>query len=406
MSAPEKHEALFLETLRSAIHGESAPLPEILSREEWQQLYTYSWQHRVIGLVAQALYPGQALADLPGEWPRFRALARRRTAAQAARTAEFLLLLGELEKMGLRPAVLKGIVCRSLYPDPEQRLSNDEDLLIAPEELPAYHEAMLNCGLRQPEGESYSPEADELTYVDPERDLYLELHVRPFSPRAGAYAECNAVFEGALERCETLTVYGREIRTLGPTDHLLFMICHAYKHILYSGVGIRQICDICLFAKKYDGQIAWTRVRGGCDRLGISALAAAMFRIGEKYLAIPGPAVFADLNVDELPLLHDCVSGGLYGCEDPDRQHSSNLTLDAVEASKRGRGKRGTLRSLFPEPAYMRRKYRYLARRPWLLPVAWAQRIYGYLFREKANPARSLQIGRERIEMLKQYNLM
>ena len=86
--------------------------------------------------------------------------------------------------------------------------------------------------------------------------------------------------------------------------------------------------------------------------------------------------------------------------------HSSNLTLDAVAASKQGRGKRGWLRSLFPGMGYMQGRYAYLRRLPWLLPAAWVQRLGEYLLREKANPGRSLQIGRERIELMRQYDLL
>ena len=39
------------------------------------------------------------------------------------------------------------------------------------------------------------------------------------------------------------------IRILAPTDHLLCLLCHAYKHFLYAGFGIRHVCDIGIFAE-------------------------------------------------------------------------------------------------------------------------------------------------------------
>lgn len=36
---------------------------------------------------------------------------------------------------------------------------------------------------------------------------------------------------------------------LAPTDHLLCLLCHAYKHFLYAGFGIRHVCDIGIFAE-------------------------------------------------------------------------------------------------------------------------------------------------------------
>lgn len=402
----QKSETLLLQLLGCAVRGESFSPTEKHAKELWEQVFTLSWQHRVNALAAQALYPGTALAEFPGLWQRFRQAARSTTLGQAARTAEFFELLRELEKRGRKPVILKGLICRSLYPEPEQRPSTDEDLLIVPEELEAYHEALLACGLQLAEGESLSKDADEISYEDRERKLTLELHLRPFPRNAGAYEDCNAVLEGALARSVSTHVYGQPVRTLEPSDHLLYLLCHAYKHILYCGVGVRQICDICLFAQTYADRIDWDRIGRSCHILGISSLAAAMFRIGARHLGIPEPGSFREWEGDELPLLLDCLSGGLYGCEDPDRLHSSNLTLEAVAANKQGRAERGIWSSLFPGKDYLQRRYPYAQKHPWLMPAAWAQRIWAYLLGGKASPARSLQIGRERVELLRQYDLL
>jgi hypothetical protein len=316
-----------------------------------------------------------------------------------------LLLLRELDAHGLRPAVLKGAVCRSLYPEPEQRASSDEDLLIPQEEFPAYHEALLANGLRLLDPAAPTDGADEVTYVDPERDLYLELHMRLFPSNSGAYGDFNRLFADVLSRTVEMELYGTRICTLAPTDHLLFLLCHAYKHILHGGVGIRQLCDICLFAREYAGEIEWTQVRRACAELRIETLAAAFFRAGERHLDIPAPSAFADLTLDEEPLVHDCLTGGLYGADDPDRLHSSTLTLEAVAAGKQGRKQRGLVKALFPSANTLAGRFSYLRKRPWLLPAAWTQRFVGYL-REKSAPSRSLQIGQERIELLRQYGLL
>lgn len=401
----DQTKALFLESLRCGIHGGSVEWTEPPDDTAQRALILLFRAHSLQAVAAQALFACPQLSQT-----RFLRMlkqdARSETIRQAERTAEFLLLLRELERRGLRPAVLKGIVCRSLYPEPEQRPSTDEDLLIEPETFAAYHEALLACGLRLQDPERTVEGQDEITYVDPERKLYVELHLRPFPAEDSAYGDCNRFFEGSMERTVTLTVYGREIRTLCPTDHLLYMLCHAYKHILYGGIGVRQICDICLFARRFHAEIDWSHVRGSSEELRIARLAAAMFRIGERHLDIPCPEAFADLAVDELPLLHDCLTGGLYGVDDADRLHSSRMTLEAVSAAKQGRGSRGRLKSLFPPARSMEGRYPYLRRKPWLLPCAWGQRIAGYVFDKKLSAARSLQIGRERIELLKQYQII
>ena len=401
----DRTQSLFLEALRCGIHKGSVTWTEPLEPADLRELARLARSQVLLPVVTEAVYNCPALAESRSASVLKRE-ARSLTIRQGTKTAEFLLLLRELARRGLRPAVLKGTVCRSLYPEPEQRSSTDEDLLIEPETFPAYHEALLACGLRLQDPERTLEGQDEITYVDPERKLYVELHLRPFPAEDSAYGDCNRFFEGSMERTVTLPVYGREIRTLCPTDHLLYMLCHAYKHILYGGIGVRQIGDICLFARRFHAEIDWSHVRGSCEELRIARLSAAMFRIGERHLDIPCPEAFADLAVDELPLLHDCLTGGLYGVDDADRLHSSRMTLEAVSAAKQRRGNRGRLKSLFPPARSMEGRYPYLRRKPWLLPWAWGQRIASYLSDRQTDPARSLQIGRERIELLKQYQII
>lgn len=398
----ERFEELLLSTLSCAIRSRKLPLTEPLDPPTRRRLIHVAAEQAILPLIVDAL-PAEAFSEGMG-W--MRRTAQELTVKQAASTAEFLLLYGSLARLGLRPAVMKGIVCRSLYPEPELRPSTDEDLLIPPEAFPRYHEALLSLGLQLLDPDALKEDADEVTYVDDSRGLYLELHMRPFPSGSEAYGDCNRFFDGAPDRAVELPVYGVSIRTLGETDHLLFLLCHAYKHLLHGGVGVRQLCDIALFVERFGDRIDWERVIKACAELRLTTFAAAVFRIGEKHLGVPAPDAFPAKEIDELPLLEDCLRGGVYGADDRDRLHSSTMTLEAVEAEKTGRKMRGALHSLFLPAKELEGRFRYLRRCPWLLPVAWTQRAWGYLTREKASPARSVRIGQERIALLRQYEIL
>lgn len=69
----------------------------------------------------------------------------------------------------------------------------------------------------------------------------------------------------------------------------------------------------------------------------------------------------------------------------------------------------GLMKSLFPPVDYLEGKYEYLQDKPWLLPIAWGQRIHKYMKERKGkqvNPAKSIEIGRQRIELLKKYGII
>ncbi len=395
---------MLLDALRCAIRGESLPLNKLSMAECWE-IYRLSAEHHVLPLVVNAACEGNANDE---KTPGIKEQAKQLVISQAQHTADFLLLLRTLERQELRPAVVKGLVCRSLYPEPELRPSVDEDLLIRPEEYDRYRKALAKAGFcaeKGSEGEDY-----EIVYLHPDSHLCIELHTSLFPADSDSYGSCAGFFEEALDHTINLEIGGMRVKTLSPTDHLLFLICHAYKHFLHGGVGIRQICDMALMAETFDGQIDWAYIRRSCDELNISVFTAAMFRICEKHLGFAMPDVFSEIEADESDLLEDILSGGLYGVIDIDRAHSSTMTLEAVSADRGNRRRKGALHAVFLPLASMRGQFPYLRKYPWLLPAAWTQRIFRYLARkdrpDPVNPARSVQIARERIELLREYRII
>lgn len=396
---------LLLDALSCALRGE---------RVSWQPGTVASWAdlrrlaaaHHVLPLIAQAVWDCPAAASDPAAVASLCAGAKQQVTVQAQHSADFLLLYRQLRQRGLSPLVVKGLICRALYPCPEQRPSVDEDLLVRPEEFMACHEALLSLGFQLLEKASSLQNASEVSYFHPLRSLYLEVHKSLFPPESEAYGDFNALFENAVEQAVPFPWLDTTFYTLDPTDHLLFLICHAHKHLLHSGVGIRQICDIGMFAAHFGEQIDWPRVFSGCASFRIEYVAAAMFRIAERWLALPMPPAFALPELDEAPLLEDILSAGLYGADDEKRLHSGTITLDAVAAERHGRQRRGLLATLFPSAGSLATRYPYLRKRPWLLPAAWLQRVVGYLQNGRAGAGESLRIGEQRIDLLRQYHVI
>lgn len=134
------------------------------------------------------------------------------------------------------------------------------------------------------------------------------------------------------------------------------------------------------------------------------------FRIAGDYLGIEFdlPAPWSEA-VDVELLLHDTLCGGVYGSNDLTRLHSSTVTLNAVKASRTGE-KSSVLRTVFPKREYLERRYPYLKKRPYLLPVAWVQRIAHYASEKQSgadnSASGSIKLGKERIELMKRYGIM
>lgn len=396
---------LFLQAVGAALKNEKVSWDMDISREEWAGLLKLSEIHRMLPMVFQAVYgcPAAQRADqsLLGY---YRMCAIQMVVLQTQKTAEFWPVLDTLRAAGVSPLVVKGITCRELYPNPDHRLSSDEDVLIDPSTFPKCHEALTACGFstKDPEDPSY-----ELSYLPASGALFLEIHRSLFPSESQAYGDLNRFFRDVHSR----SVEKMGIPTLHPTDHMLFLLCHAFKHFVHSGFGMRQVCDLILFANAYGREINWTYVLDCCRQIRAEQFAAGLFRIGWNYLGFSlaesrYPLQWQAIYVDEIPLLEDILQAGIYGSADEDRLHSSSITLQAVSARKQGRSNTGSLlQTVFPPVDVMEKKYPYLKSKPMLLPIAWTDRILKYS-KGSAKASDTLRVGNDRIGLLKHYGIL
>lgn len=410
-----QQEQLFLEALKAALCNTAVQWEGELSEAEWTALFRLAEEHHVLPLVFEAVYACPAARNANSDLMlRCRQQTVRQVMGQAVRTDEFLRLYRRLAEHNVKALVVKGIICRSVYPNPDHRLSSDEDMLISPVDFSACDAAIQSYGMRS---EDEWPEAEhEVSYRKPSSALYIELHKSLFAPDSEAYGDWNRFFEDAVKRAVSVTVQGVPVWTMEHTDHLFYLICHAFKHFLHSGFGIRQVCDIIMFSQSCGRHIDWTRVLEQCREIHAELFAAAIFKIGQKYLAFDAqrayyPDEWQSIPVDEAALLEDLLSGGVYGSADRSRLHSSNMTLNAVAAQKQGKKASNTVfKTVFPSAKALEKRYPYLRKHPYLLPLAWASRILQYRKETSKmshnNAADSIRIGNQRIELLRQYGVI
>ncbi len=420
-------EQALLDLVRAALTEATAQDPA-LSGPEWTQLLRLAETQKLMPLVLDAACslpsyrsaahpmpaPGRPPTEAPPSPPTledkpWKQMVLEQVNAQVYQENDLLNLLLALRRRGLEPMVVKGAVCRNLYPKPLLRPSVDEDLYY-PGDLTALHQALLDLGLTPDNPDLDPAAAPELSYHRLGSPTYLEVHRALLPPDSPVFNPCNRFFEGVS--AAAVPIQDVEVPTLPPTEHLLFLVLHAYKHFLHSGFGLRLISDLALFSRAYGEQIDYPRVLEACRALRCDCFAAAMYRIADRHLGLPVPEAFAELETDELPMLEDILSAGIHGNVDLNRLHSSSITLRTVEAGSTGGSGTGLRKALFPSARAIRHRYPYLEKRPWLLPVAWVQRFWRYgrgvAGRESAelNPTASVRLGQARVELLRKYGII
>lgn len=392
-------------------------LPATLDEKAIGELFRLSSVHKIASIVYEMIWRAPQFQEEESRMMamRWKQMAFREVMMQVQRTEGFLKLYRRLCESGLKPLVVKGIVCRNLYAKPDYRVSGDEDVLLRPEEFERCDRMMLEEGFQRQELPAEGL-PHEIPYLNPKNGVYIELHLSLFPEESSAYGHLNREFEGVHDRCVCERIQDTDVWTLHPTDHLYYLICHSFKHFLHSGFGIRQVSDIMMMAKHYGAQIDWDYIAERLKELRMDRFFCGLLQIGEIYFEVSKkdagiPERIPWPDTDCRALLVDLLDSGIFGDSSMERKHSSNMTLAAVK-----KGKKDTVASLgsslFPGISYMKRGYPWLEKYPWLLPAVWVMRCVQYLKRgrQSGGPGNeeenSIEIGMNRVELLRQYHII
>lgn len=413
---------LFLEALKTSLKNENITWSFEVSKSHWHQLFKIACEQHVLPMIYTAVCNCPAIRTIEPEILTFyRSETMKSVTAQAIKTEEFFRILRYLDDSGLHPLTVKGLICRSLYPHPDYRDSGDEDLLVPPDEFEACQKALCNLGL-QSIRKGFSEDTWDIAYGRQGHPIYIELHPLPFPPDAGTYGDWNAFFRNVHRHTMKININGQKVMTMNANDHLFYLICHALKHFFHSGFGIRQVCDILLFASHYGSAVHWQQLYARCQAINAVSFTAAIFKIGIKYLGFdfemihpPNSLHQLFMHVDEAPLLEDLLTAGLYGSASVSRKHSSLMTLYVMQQKNPQLTWKtlplGWVPAIFPPLHEMVRQDPKLHAKPWLLPAAWYRRWRHYfsgqkLYRQVHEGLYAVKTGVYRIRLMHYYHLI
>ena len=296
-------QSTFLTILQSSLANTTASL---LSETDTTAILRLASEHKLHYMLLSAI-PAEIL---PNPQSR-RSTLLQHVASQVASANAFLTLLSELEQAGLHPMIVKGIVCRSLYPQPELRPSSDEDLYVSDAEFEPCCAFLQNRGMK-PDKTPFS-EYGEIGWRDV-NGLYIELHRDLFE--GDEFSDLREFFDfGTLPKESYATPYGESVVSMNPHDHFLYLLLHAYKHFIHSGFGIRQVCDIGLWAQKFKDRINWQKLSEQCTAVKILSFTKAVLGIARHDLKIELelPDDWKTTQEYSRPMLCDILNGGIYG---------------------------------------------------------------------------------------------
>lgn len=186
--------------------------------------------------------------------------------------------------------LLKGLSLADCYPVPEYRKLGDLDLYLAePEMLSQAQTVLESSGYILQDELSDHHVTYYYTFPKTGRRFILELHYRVVGQYQ--YSRTNeivdSVYSPAQLKKSSQMIHGYSYTVLPPTEYVFYMIHHMLKHYLYSGFGIRLLCDFTFYLKRHESEIVLTRYIHGAGDRG-SAISMRSFWKAAGYISASG----------------------------------------------------------------------------------------------------------------------
>lgn len=394
----------FLQVLKTALHED----PNDLSEPDWNRFYACAVHHSILPLINQGCASYRDFCLAPEEIrKRYMSASLRIVMRQARRTNAFLKIYDRLLQEGLKPLVLKGLVCRSTYKGLEDyRPSGDEDILIEKDEFTKYRAILNDAGYLMEDlkiTNQLLSRIQHIRFTNPDEGLSIEVHLSFMGNKNALRSKINTYFTTAFQNCISLEINGHMIYTLNHTEHYLYLFFHFLKHFTASGAGIRQILDLYMYDNCYHDEIDWNRVEESIKKMSADKLYADVVAIGREYL---GFHIWTSLQgYHKEQLLSDIMAAGIFGNTTSVQAKSRNVT----EAALNYRGYH-LLNMIFPRVSTVEINNPILLKKPYLLPFVWISRLFHFLYGSGPNKVRfirdSRSIGKQRLQLLKGYRII
>ncbi|MDO4747541.1 MAG: nucleotidyltransferase family protein [Eubacteriales bacterium] len=395
---------LFLDVLNAAINNREFDVKSPISLSEYVQLFNLAEKHKLLPLIFDKLYATYPYdkSNLNEVKSRVRFLFYR----QIEKTECILSLYKDFEAENISPMIFKGIVCSYVYPKPDLRISSDEDILVSENDFEKCVKVLNHNGFTP--DDTVNDCENHLVFRNSDL-ITIELHKKLFIRDESFYKSHNDLFGNVYDNGVFVNINFVDVRTFNYTENLLYLILHSLKHFTGRGVGIRQFCDIILFADKYETYIDWDKLYSGCVSLNAQYYAAAIFKIGKNYLGkdieiFHSNKNWSKIETDETLLLDDVLSSGIYGKVSDSQTLSSVFSFSTLKNDNNG-----IMKKIFCSSKNLNEKYAYAKKYPILLPIAWVHRFFFLMTgkeRQKVSVViESMHIGKRRSKLFEIYKI-
>lgn len=242
------------------------------------------------------------------EWKKMRLNAMRRNLLFDQERSE---ITNFLEQNGIWYLPLKGSVIKEMYPNPEMREMNDNDILIDQNGRDQAKDFMLGRGYAiKPNDKGVIDDKGNSDEYVKDPFFYFELHKflieERYSPKQYDY------FLSIKDRLikDTDKEYGYH---MSDEDYYLYMICHAHKHFSRNGMGIRFLMDEYVFLKEKGETLNHDYISEKIQEFGLEQFDADLQKVSKMAFDEDEECLEESLSDSEKALYDSCLGAGVFG---------------------------------------------------------------------------------------------
>ncbi len=377
-----------VELARASIFNSDPALP--IKSLDWDYIFIKSSEQNITGL----LYASVNMLDekykpnieMMQNWQK---IMLATFGEMNSRYNEFLRINKLMGENGITFIGLKGCILRNLYPVPELRTMGDLDILIPPESLKNTEKIFKENG--------YTVKKDAFGIVCKSNRAYWEIFTTTEEEMRVSFSKWDALFFENI-------LFTNNICSLEPTYFLIHLLVHTGKHCLREGSGIRNLCDIALFIKKHKEHIDFKTVEAACKEQRIFNIYTYIINAIDQWFDIDISNITVQYKNTER-FVEYMLLNGVFG------KQGNTMVSQAAKHEDDSIG--GIRKILFPTVKMLDYRYKYLKKCPFLLPVAWVQRIFSAIFRWKYSFKQmagdikdAVEFSEERIKWLNELELI
>ena len=280
-----------------------------------------------------------------------------------------------LENANITYAILKGTSVSRYYPVPDLRILGDIDLLVRPEDIEQVDQILLSSG--------YSKRAsDDVIHHEYWRaNTLVEVHFALMNtPDSCGGRKAEQIADQCLDNIEKATLGDHSFFVLTEPFQAFSLLLHMQRHMLISGIGLRQIADWAVYIDKADYALLEKETIPILQKTGLFQYAKVLTKMCVLFLGLDEEKVQWCCDADNelcCRLWKKVLQWGSLGQEDIEGM--GNLFTDRKKVGNRGGSYIVNLISLLNRIAY--REFPWTENKRFFLPVMWIYIPIRYVFR-------------------------